>query len=79
MDFFKSFKEMEFDFISNMVKWSEKNNCFDKIKPILDKVISRINNNYYDHFSGKFIFDHKEEIRDTFKSMHRDIQISRIL
>ena len=36
--FFRGFNDIEFDLIYNMIKWTEKENCFDLVKESYDKI-----------------------------------------
>lgn len=78
-EFYDSFKKIEFDLIDNMVKWTEKENCFDLVKPVYQDVLKTVNRQNWDYYSNKKHFDYCQEIRDEFKSLYRHIQISKIL
>lgn len=77
--FFQGFRKIDFDLIYNMVKWTEKENCFDLVKEIYDKYEKIINQDYYDYYANKRFFKYDEEIRDAFTGLYRDIQISKII
>lgn len=77
--FFHGFRDINFDLIHNMVKWTEKENCFDLVKGIYDKYQKSINNKYYDYYSNRSFYSYNEEIREAFVGLYRDIQISKIL
>lgn len=77
--FFHGFRDINFDLIHNMVKWTEKENCFDLVKGIYDKYQKSINNKYYDYYSNRSFYSYDEEIREAFVGLYRDIQISKIL
>ncbi len=78
-EFFYEFKKIEFDLVDNMVKWTEKENCFDLVKPVYQLVIKKINHQSWDYYSNKKHFDYCEEIREEFQSLYRHIQISKII
>jgi hypothetical protein len=77
--FFKSFYEIEFDIIKNMVDWCNKEGCSDIIKYCYDKINKSIQKNSYDYWTNSYIYHHKEEVREEFKTLYRDIQINQIL
>ena len=77
--FFHGFKDIHFDLIHNMVKWTEKENCFDLVKEIYDKYKKVVSQEYYDYYSNRSFHQYDEEIREAFASLYRDIQISKLL
>lgn len=77
--FFKSFEIIGFDIIKNMVDWCVKERCIDLIKECYDEVNKSIQRSHYDYWSNSKIYEHKEEIREEFKTLYRDIQINQIL
>ena len=77
--FFHGFKNIDFDLIHNMVKWTEKQNCFDLVKEIYDKYQKLVNQEYYDYYSNRSFYPYDEEIRQAFVGLYRDIQLSKIL
>ena len=78
-EFFFGFREIEFDLIHNMVKWTEKENCFDLVKPNYEYITKKVNNKYFDYYANKEYEDYTKEIREDYKTLYRDIQISKIL
>ena len=78
-EFFNGFKSIEFDLISNMVKWTEKENCFSLIKEIYQDVLKEINHQTWDYYSNKKHYDYCQDIREEFQSLYRAIQISKII
>jgi hypothetical protein len=78
-EFFFGFREIEFDLIHNMVKWTEKENCFDLVKPNYEYITKKVNNKYFDYYANKEYEDYVKEIREDYKTLYRDIQISKIL
>ena len=78
-EFFFGFREIEFDLIHNMVKWTEKENCFDLVKPNYESITKKVNNKYFDYYANKEYEDYTKEIREDYKTLYRDIQISKIL
>ena len=79
LEFFNGFKKIDFDLVDNLVKWTEKENCYDLIKNIYLSVLKRINHQSWDYYTNKKHFDYCQEIRDEFQSLYRHIQISKIL
>jgi hypothetical protein len=77
--FYDSFHKMNFDLIKNMVDWTDKNNCYDLIKECYDLVYSKISKGSYDYYSNKTVFEYPEYIRSDYRTLYRDIQISKIL
>ena len=77
--FFYGFKDIDFDLIHNMVKWTEKENCFDLVKEIYDKYQKVVNQEYYDYYANRSFYPYDEKIRQSFVGLYRDIQISKLL
>lgn len=77
--FFRGFKKIDFDLIHNMVKWTEKENCFDLVKDIYDRYEKIVSQEYYDYYANRKFYSYDEEIRESFKGLYRDIQISKLL
>ena len=70
---------MDFDYIGNLVKWVQKEECFEVLKEVYDNLKLEVNKQSYQWISGKKEYDYTEEIRDDYNSMWREIQINIIL
>jgi hypothetical protein len=79
VDFFDGFKNIDFDLIDNMVKWTDKENCFDKVKANYETISKKVERKEYDYFSNNYSYEYKDEIREEFQSLYRHIQISKII
>ena len=62
-----------------MVKWTEKENCFDLVRDIYNDVLKVVNHQSWDYYTNKRHFDYCQDIREEFQSLYRDIQISKII
>ena len=78
-EFFEGFRKIDFDLIYNLIKWTEKENCFDLVKENYEYMLKKVNHQDYNYYSNKYNFTHSEDIREEFRSLYRDIQISKIL
>lgn len=78
-DFYYGFKKIGFDLIDNMVKWTEKENCFDSIKSNLDVVKEIVTKREYNYYSNKSYYDYDEIIREDFSSLYRHIVLSKFV
>lgn len=78
-DFYYGFKKIGFDLIDNMVKWCEKENCFDSIKSNLDVVKEIVTKREYNYYSNKSYYDYDETIREDFSSLYRHIVLSKFV
>jgi len=78
-EFFSGFKKIGFDIMNNMVKWSDKNNCYDLVKPNFEIMLKQVNSSYQDWYGNKLVYNYPEEIRQDFLTLYRDIQINKIL
>lgn len=78
--FFFEFRKIEnFDFIQNMVSWARMHNCYDLIKSNYDLVNKEVNRQHFDYYSNRKYYEYVEEIREEFRTLYRDIQISLVL
>jgi len=77
--FFNGFRKIDFDLIKNMVDWCIKEKCSELIKECYDLTLPKVNRTDYDYYSNKHTFEYKDEIREDFKTLYRDIQINMIL
>ena len=77
--FFMEFDKIGFDLIKNMVDWCVKEECADLIKECYDVVNKKVQRGYYDYYTNSKKYDYKEEIREDFRTLYRDIQINQIL
>ena len=72
-------KNLLFDLIHNMVKWTEKDNCFDLVKNNYESINKKVNTKHTDYYNNSEFYDFDKEIREDFQSLYRDIQINKIL
>lgn len=79
IEIYRNFKKIDFDLISNMVKWTETENCFDLVKKNYESVLKKVNRKSYNYYSKRDDHEYSEEIRDEFNSLYRDIQINKII
>lgn len=77
--FFNGFKKIDFDLIYNLIKWTEKEKCFDLVKSNLDYIIKKVKRKKFNIYIPGFVDVYKKEIVDEFNGMYLDIQISKIL
>lgn len=78
-EFFKGFRKINFDLIYNLVKWCEKENCFDLLKSNYDYLLKKVNHQNWNFYSNTKTYVYDEEIREEFRTMYREIIISKIL
>lgn len=78
-NFFHGFKKIGFDLINNMVKWSDISNSYHLIKPNFTLIEKTVESSYFDYFSNVEVYNYSEEIREEFRTLYRDIQLSKIL
>lgn len=78
-EFFDGFNKIGFDLTSNLVGWCKKENCISLIKENYEKINEEVQKTYYDWYANKEVSDYSVEIREEFRTLYRDIQISMIL
>jgi hypothetical protein len=79
-EFFDGFKKLGFDFIENFVEFCVKEKSEHLIKDIYHRVNSKVQKSYYDYYQNRSLFlVEREDIRDTFNSLYREIQIYQLL
>ena len=78
--FYDGFDKIEFDFIGNLIEYCKKENCIELVKDIYLEVNKEVQNKFWDHYANKQYFTTKrEDIRETFNQLYRDIQLQQIL
>jgi len=77
--FFNGFRKIDFDLIDNMVKWTTKEDCFDKVKSNYEEVHKMVQRTQFDFYANKYSYEYSEEVREDFQRLYRHIQISKIL
>jgi hypothetical protein len=77
--FFRGFNDIGFDLIHNMVKWTDKEDCFDLVKDIYDRQEKKVSKETNDWYANRKYYEYDEDIRESFRGLYRDIQISKIL
>jgi hypothetical protein len=78
--FYDGFQKLGFDFIENFIEFCDKEKSKYLIKDIYIKVNSKVQSSYYDYYQNKSIFlVEREDIRDAFNSLYREIQIYQLL
>lgn len=78
-DFYYGFKKIGFDLIDNMVKWTERENCFDSIKPNLEVIKKIVAKKEYNYYSNESYYGYDEIIREDFNSLYRHIILSKFV
>jgi aspartate carbamoyltransferase catalytic subunit len=78
-EFFIGLKKIDFDIVQNLTRWCQKEKCIELIKPNYDIINTKVQKMYYDYYSNKEIGDFPIEVREEFRTLYRDIQISMIL
>lgn len=79
-EFYDGFKKLGFDFIENFIEFCNKEKSQHLIKDIYTKVNLKVQRSYYDWYQNKNIFlVEREDIRDSFNSLYREIQIYQLL
>lgn len=78
--FYDGFQKIEFDFIGNLIDYCKKENCIELVKDIYNSVNKDVQNKSWDYYTNKQYYDIKrDDIRETFNSLYRDIQLQQIL
>ena len=77
--FLRGFNKIEFDLIKNLIEWVDKNDANELLKPVYEKINKSIQMGYYDYYQKKDIYGYGYDIREEFRTLWRDIQISKIL
>ena len=76
---FVGFKKIGFDFIKNLINWSEKNDSVHLVKPVYEKINKDVQKEYYDYWQKTKYYNYNPEIREEFRTLWREIQINKIL
>ena len=57
----------------------DKNDANELLKPVYEKINKSIQMGYYDYYQKKDIYGYGYDIREEFRTLWRDIQISKII
>lgn len=77
--FFIGFNKIGFDMMSNLVAWCKKEDCIALIKENYNEINKKVQKTYYDWYVNKEVSSYSDDIREEFRTLYRDIQISMIL
>lgn len=77
--FFTGFKKIGFEFVKNLISWSEKNDAWHLVKPNYEKINLLIQKEHYDYYQKRNYYDYDFDIREEFRTLWREIQINKIL
>lgn len=78
--FYDGFHKINFELTHNLIAYCNRYDCFELVRPIYDQVNKHVQKVDQDWYSMQMIYNVKrEDIRDTFNSLYRDIQLSRIM
>lgn len=80
IQFYDGFQKIEYDFIGNLIDYCKKEKCIELIKDIYENVNKEVQQKSWDYYTNKQYYDIKrDDIRETFNSLYRDIQLQQIL
>lgn len=77
--FLHGFRRLGFDLVKNLIDWSEKNGAWPLVKGQYEEMNRLVQKNYYDYFQKIEYYDYSAEIREEFRCLWREIQISKII
>lgn len=77
--FYDGFLKIGYDFIGNLIDYCKLYNCEDLIKDIYLDINKIVQKKTLDYYSNKSYYEVREDIRTTFNSLYRDIQLQKIL
>lgn len=77
--FFIGFNRIGFDMMDNLVNWCKKEDCIPLIKENYNEINKKVQKTYYDWYVNKEVSSYSDDIREEFRTLYRDIQISMIL
>jgi hypothetical protein len=78
--FYDGFNKIGFDVSKGIVDYCTEFNCYHLVKPILDSVKDQVQGSRMDWRTNQLIMNvDRQDIRDSFGSLYRDIQLSNIL
>ena len=79
-EFYDGFHRIGFDLPKNLTEYTDYYNCFEIVRGVYDEINIQVQKKYDDYYSNQTVYNVKrEDIRDDFNSLYRDIQLSRIL
>ena len=78
--FYDGFSKIDFDFIGNLIDYCKKEKCIELVKDIYLEVNKIVQSKHWDYYTNRQFYNNKrDDIRETFNSLYRDIQLQQIL
>ena len=78
-EFFDGFEKIDFNLIENLLLYTQKTDSFSKLKEIYNKTNDEVQYKYYDYYRKSQVYSVKrEDIRQSFSNLWRDIQIQNL-
>jgi len=78
--FYDGFSKIDFDFIGNLIDYCKKEKCIELVKDIYLEVNKIVQSKHWDYYTNREFYNNKrDDIRETFNSLYRDIQLQQIL
>ena len=78
--FYDGFSKIDFDFIGNLIDYCKKEKCIELVKDIYLEVNKIVQSKNWDYYTNRQFYNNKrDDIRETFNSLYRDIQLQQIL
>jgi hypothetical protein len=77
--FFIGFNRIGFDMMGNLVNWCKKEDCIPLIKENYNEINKKVQKTYCDWYIKNEVSGYSDYIREEFRTLYRDIQISMIL
>jgi hypothetical protein len=78
--YFDGFEKINFDIIAHLIDYCKNRNCIDLVKDIYLDINKNVQGKSYDYYTGKEYPNVKnEKIRETFRTLYREIQLQQIL
>jgi hypothetical protein len=77
--FYQGFQKINFDLISNLVRYCKKFDCMVLVKDAYDEVNKEVQFKGCDWFINKEVHDFPSEMREEFSSLYRQIKLAELL
>lgn len=77
--FYKSIRKIDFDFIKNLVNFTNEFSNFDTLLFNFKIVQKEVNRRWYDYYAKKDYWNYSDETREEFRTLWREIQLNNIL
>lgn len=77
--YYDGFKEIDFDVITNLVRYCKRWDCLLQLKGVYDEVNKTVQSKTYDYYNNTSDYSFPDYVREEFNGLYRQIKLAEIL